>query len=147
MLRFNSLFLGYRVYLSLISIHPMLRFNKIMCVKYFTFRDISIHPMLRFNDIVGTSPGKIKGFQYILCYGSTCFFILICLDFSQFQYILCYGSTPLVLCDLYFSSYLNSIEIATFVIDFSNEDQVFYQRKKCSKTIEIPTCIQTPTDS
>ena len=49
MLRFNSLFLGYRVYLSLISIHPMLRFNKIMCVKYFTFRDISIHPMLRFN--------------------------------------------------------------------------------------------------
>ena len=54
---------------------------------------------------------------------------------------------PLVLCDLYFSSYLNSIEIATFGIDFSNEDQVFYQRKKCSKTIEIPTCTQTPTDS
>ena len=110
---------------------------------------------------------KYIEFQYILCYGSTRMRIFLnylstisihpMLRFNPYREQLQkkHGNfntsyvtvQPLVLCDLYFSSYLNSIEIATFVIDFSNEDQVFYQRKKCSKTIEIPTCTQTPTDS
>ena len=32
-------------------------------------------------------------FQYILCYGSTGFFMYVCFLILEFQYILCYGST------------------------------------------------------
>ena len=32
-------------------------------------------------------------FQYILCYGSTCFYSIKDYDITEFQYILCYGST------------------------------------------------------
>ena len=145
-----------------ISIHPMLRFNilnkKIKYIfsgfQYILCYGSTLHVLLAHQ--------KKFGFQYILCYGSTLanlnkamppkyYFNTSYVTVQQFQRITKippkkYFNTsyvtvqPLVLCDLYFSSYLNSIEIATFGIDFSNKDQVFYQRKKCSKTIEIPTC-------
>ena len=56
---------------------------------------ISIHPMLRFNweKILGIYP-KAR-FQYILCYGSTCSFLISYSSLLQFQYILCYGSTSI----------------------------------------------------
>ena len=35
----------------------------------------------------------VKGFQYILCYGSTSTVLFHLHSTNQFQYILCYGST------------------------------------------------------
>ena len=69
----------------------MLRFNFYVPLQKQRFFKISIHPMLRFNgSAIGGFILKLILFQYILCYGSTLFWLGIRTG------ILCYFNTSYV---------------------------------------------------
>ena len=97
MLWFNDLFLIPFSFLYFISIHLMLWFNipasKNARIKY----SISIHLMLWFNEDLDQLLEEQQEFQYILCCGSTIFFLVYCQGVFSFQYILCCGSTLFVI--------------------------------------------------
>ena len=90
-----------------ISIHLMLRFNfNALFFIHYLFC-ISIHLMLRFNIAIACESYRKEQFQYILCCGSTYFYILQPKRQKGFQYILCCGSTLLWLLLYILNTYIS----------------------------------------